>query len=393
MSKATILYKKKTPKLQYGASTGAFNLNKFNTTLKTLNQSVDPLKDVNIKANAFKNVYGSGLNNKINPVDTATNWKPDAPQLVSGSQGLGSNLTDYSKLLKQNTEKTVKGMDTAGTEIKDVLDSSGKSKMGSFMGSAGGQAAVQGVAMIGGAIAAGMDDGRAETYTGKEMGADIGNSMLQGAAAGAMFGPWGAAAGAVIGGATALIGAKKKKKEAKKAQFRLDNNALTQRNSMRRNEIMTNNSQTSANASNILGFDIYNKPGGYGIAKRGGIISPSTLLIVKTLYKRKKKGPVFKKGGKLSHGTNVIPNGVTHEEKNSLGDKGLPVVKCDEKVCVKEYEIEKEELILALDTSEKVDKLVKEKKHKQLGTFLTAQLFNNTHSFSDKYIEFNKLAG
>lgn len=69
----------------------------------------------------------------------------------------------------------------------------------------------------------------------------------------------------------------------------------------------------------------------------------------------------------------------------------MPVVKCTKKVCVKEYEIEKEELILALDVSLKINQLAKDDKLEQLGMFLTGQIYNNTHSFSDAYMEFNKL--
>ena len=54
---------------------------------------------------------------------------------------------------------------------------------------------------------------------------------------------------------------------------------------------------------------------------------------------------MLKKGGPIKEYENIIPNGVLHEEENSLGDKGMPVVKCVSNVCTKKYEIEKEELI------------------------------------------------
>lgn len=87
----------------------------------------------------------------------------------------------------------------------------------------------------------------------------------------------------------------------------------------------------------------------------------------------------------------MIPNGVLHEEDNSLGDKGMPVVKCDKNACTKEYEIEKDELILSLDASLKLNELAEEGKIEELGDFMTDQIFNNTHSFTESFVEFNKL--
>ena len=90
---------------------------------------------------------------------------------------------------------------------------------------------------------------------------------------------------------------------------------------------------------------------------------------------------------------NVVPNGVLHEEENDLGDKGMPVVKCDteKKVCEKKYEIEKDELILTLSTTKRAEELAKGGKLKELGEFLATQLLTNTHSFTEKFGELNKL--
>lgn len=82
-----------------------------------------------------------------------------------------------------------------------------------------------------------------------------------------------------------------------------------------------------------------------------------------------------------------------HEENNDLGDKGMPVVKCDmaKNVCEKKYEIEKEELILTLDTTKTAEELAEGGKLKELGEFLIDELLDNTHSFTDKFTELNKL--
>lgn len=101
--------------------------------------------------------------------------------------------------------------------------------------------------------------------------------------------------------------------------------------------------------------------------------------------------PRFKKGGSIKPSENVIPNGVLHEEFNQLGDKGMPVVKCSMKgkKCEKQYEIEKDEMILTLRTTKKIEKLVKQGKLDELGKFVKDQILGNTHSFTDKFEELN----
>jgi len=88
-----------------------------------------------------------------------------------------------------------------------------------------------------------------------------------------------------------------------------------------------------------------------------------------------------------------VPNGVLHEEFNELGDKGMPVVTCDmdKQVCEKKYEIEKDELILTKSTTKTAEELSKGGKLKELGEFMTLQLLANTHSFTDKFSDLNKL--
>lgn len=102
--------------------------------------------------------------------------------------------------------------------------------------------------------------------------------------------------------------------------------------------------------------------------------------------------PKFKKGGSIKPTENIIPNGVLHEEFNKLGDKGMPVVKCNLKdnSCKKQYEIEKDEMILTLKTTKKIESLVDKENHKELGKFLKKQILSNTHSYTDKFQDLNK---
>jgi len=100
----------------------------------------------------------------------------------------------------------------------------------------------------------------------------------------------------------------------------------------------------------------------------------------------------LKKGGAIKPTENVIPNGVLHEEFNDIGDKGMPVVKCNLKdnSCQKQYEIEKDEMILTLKTTKRIENLADKKKHKELGKFVKDQILKNTHSFTDKFKDLNK---
>ena len=99
----------------------------------------------------------------------------------------------------------------------------------------------------------------------------------------------------------------------------------------------------------------------------------------------------FKRGGVIKSTENIIPNGVRHEEKNELGDKGMPVVSCGSslKSCTKKYEIERDELIFTLASSSKVEKLIKAGKIEELGDFVKNQILHNTHSFTTKFNELN----
>ena len=175
-----------------------------------------------------------------------------------------------------------------------------------------------------------------------------------------------------------LLGRKKKKRAAARASKRQIDSLNAQQRAERKAELQTG-ADTSVNAPAPTAYGA-SQPSTYGVARKGGV-----------LYSKKKvlATPMLKKGGPIKEYENIIPNGVLHEEENSLGDKGMPVVKCVSNVCTKKYEIEKEELIFTLDTTKKVEQLAKSKNHKALGEYVKEQLLDNTHSFSDKFSELN----
>jgi hypothetical protein len=67
----------------------------------------------------------------------------------------------------------------------------------------------------------------------------------------------------------------------------------------------------------------------------------------------------------------------------------MPVVKCKSGTCTKKYEIEKDEMIFTLNTTKKVENLVKAKDYTGLGKFVKDQVLSNTHSYTDKFDDLN----
>lgn len=107
---------------------------------------------------------------------------------------------------------------------------------------------------------------------------------------------------------------------------------------------------------------------------------------------KKKSVKIFKRGGKFDHPdkTNVIVTGSRHHEQNALGDKGVPVIdKKGEKI----FEVEKGELILTKDATEKIETLFEtykkvevdeNKAHdvlKKLGTYFTEEMKENLYNY------------
>lgn len=257
---------------------------------------------------------------------------------------------------------------------------------------------------IGGSALKGVSTGAAVAGTVAAAGAAIapvttaaitgGAAALTGAAAGSVVPIIGTAVGLVVGAIVGIAASKKAKKKAAKAKKAQDiqyaNQQSTERvrqNSIRDTELI----QSIPNTSSVKngGENTYS---GYRVARRGGTFH-FTLKTDFSNYKQEEKAPLppkkFKRGGSIKATENIIPNGVLHEEKNKLGDKGMPVVKCNNNSCVKKYEIERDEMIFTLATTKEVERLIKQKDFKKLGLFVKTQVLDNTHSFTDKYADLN----
>ena len=338
-----------------------------------------------------------------NPFSTSMNTLNTTPNKGLLYSGAG----DYSKKFAASTATSTAASSVGGkggSEFTDPLKE----------GDAGKNAAATtaGIGLVSNALTANTYEGTKDPtrYTREDGKNDLKKSTSKGLTAGASLG---ATVGTAMGATTAtaigsslgisaslaagvavpvigavvvglgfaiasLLGRKKKKRAAARASKRQIDSLNAQQRAERKAELQTG-ADTSVNAPAPTAYGA-SQPSTYGVARKGGV-----------LYSKKKvlATPMLKKGGPIKEYENIIPNGVLHEEENSLGDKGMPVVKCVSNVCTKKYEIEKEELIFTLDTTKKVEQLAKSKNHKALGEYVKEQLLDNTHSFSDKFSELN----
>lgn len=278
------------------------------------------------------------------------------------------------------------------------------SKFSSFVSSknmSSGASAGIGMAanLAGGFIGSKTGDNDITTYTGKEAFGDIASKSVT------AFGTTLAATGnPIIAGGTALVvGAiesfkiKGRKEEADK-HLAIE----TSGNSNKKDAVgrKADSNQDSTVLKGLVPTKYKQNSGqqyGYNtvMTRRGGKFAPVVFTESSgrnslRVFNPDAAPPVkFKRGGRIKETENIIPNGVLHEEKNSLGDKGMPVVKCKEDVCEKQYEIEKDEMILTLVATKKMEVLAKGNKFKELGDFVKREILQNTHSFTQKYKELN----
>jgi hypothetical protein len=122
-------------------------------------------------------------------------------------------------------------------------------------------------------------------------------------------------------------------------------------------------------------------------AKEGGKLDGTkdpyiltTLHFVDSELSRRKKETILRSGGSV----NIIPKGVTHEEKNKLGDNGIPIVSGKEKKKIAEIELN--ELVLHKEISERIEQLTEDHKKDpenedillELGRLMQSEILNNT---------------
>ena len=346
-----------------------------------------------------------------NPFSTSMNTLNTNPNKGLLYSGAG----DYSKKFAASTATSTAASTATSTATSNIEDKGGSEFTDPLKeGNAGKNAAATtaGIGLVSNALTANTYEGPKDPtrYTREDGKNDLKKSTSKGLTTGASLG---ATVGTAMGATTAtaigsslgisaslaagvavpvigavvvglgfaiasLLGRKKKKRAAARASERQIASLNAQQRAERKAELQTG-TDTSVNAPTPTAYGA-SQPSTYGVARKGGV-----------LYSKKKvlATPMLKKGGPIKEYENIIPNGVLHEEENSLGDKGMPVVKCVSNVCTKKYEIEKEELIFTLDTTKKVEQLAKSKNHKALGEYVKEQLLDNTHSFSDKFSELN----
>lgn len=364
----------------------------YNLLYTKKNKSPGLSTKLDIGAQSGKDIFNNMLDKSVNHAG----WQKRQAESTSsvsaikpkGAQDAPKKSKDPMDVASAVDPKAVK---SAADSFKKGSTATGGEKASSAVGATAGVAAA-GMEMGANAIEekAGIDydDIDKEINEGGMAGAGAlsgaGKGLAMGAAIGSVFpGPGtaiGAAAGAVIGGA---VGFFKGRKEGKEAQ--IERTKLLKRRSGAQRE---QKKGLVADKSNKLMSSVGNS---YAGMKFGGKFYMSKVSFKLTedigpITKRKFVSlPKFKRGGKITNDNNIVPNGVSHEEKNDLGTKGMPVIKCGKASCEKMYEIESDELILTLATTSEIEKLVKGGNTKKLGKFVMDELLNNTHAYSDNY--------
>jgi len=126
---------------------------------------------------------------------------------------------------------------------------------------------------------------------------------------------------------------------------------------------------------------------GYGFASGGQKLKVQRVM--SKFDKKKHIIPRFKAGGSM----HVIPKGKLHKENNNLGekDKGIPVVDDSGQ---KVFELEKEELIINLETTQELEGYVAKYNETkddavlvQIGKRLAEEIATNTEDKSEKFVE------
>jgi hypothetical protein len=365
-----LLYKKKIPKAQWG--------NILTDTTKAMSGQIagaNWLAGLNKRGRYGNSVFGGWTRGSTyDSTDVGLNPGKDYVE-TSADTGIkgGIDTSKETKPSKWMQMQGSKGMQTANSVV------------GATAGIASGIGTVAAEKMK---SDAGVDyeDIDKEIDEGKMKGAGALSGASKGLAMGASIGSAipgvgtaiGAAAGFVIGGITGLVKGGNEAYEAQKKRKKL----------IKKRSIatMAENQSMLADKSTKLIDAAATRYGGSKVLRNGGkVIIASYTYIPSGNTTINKKSRIFKRGGIVDGSTNIIPNGVSHEEKNKLGTKGMPIIKCKKKSCEKIYEIESDELILTKEVTNKVEELSKNKNFDALGKFLEKQLLDNTHSYTDKY--------
>jgi len=201
------------------------------------------------------------------------------------------------------------------------------------------------------------------------------------ALSGSQFGPWGAAAGAAAGIAIGVkdwvMAGKAEDKENKQLAV------ANQQGTDNFNSTLGSNLDQRAAAEN---GDFFENSMGTLMSKEGGTIPGLGMEIfmakLKETRKQERVSEMFRAGGAM----NVIPKGVTHEEKNKLGDQGIPVVVKTKGGMKKIAEIERDEIIFAKGVTDELEEATKRytKNPKDidnllaLGKMIKEEILNNT---------------
>lgn len=335
--------------------------------------------------------------------DDSIRYEPDAEDIkyeANKNRGLSTGLGLGAAAMKAHAGYSrSRDKDFSGTEsvIQGGLDT-GSTGMMNYAQSTGAMSGMQGGAFSLGAAATDAIGTDMSSHGKEEAGGAL-SGAGKGAAMGAALGSVvpgigtavGAVAGGIVGGVSGLIGGSAKRKE-RLARQKKEREARALRDEQK------NRMQLEAEMANEA--RMYDAQGRrIGLAKQG-IKVHSPFIIPKAKHDFFTSKPIeepkniskFKRGGKTGVlKDNIIAAGPTHGQKNCTGvkgDKGLAIVANGEK----EYEIEKEELILNLKATEQAERICKRYKRDKedkhlvaLGKLMNRELLNNTYDYTKKF--------
>jgi hypothetical protein len=256
--------------------------------------------------------------------------------------GAGSKSSNYRKAYGgylKNLPKYANGIITT--------DAAGNTAFGS---SIGGNAGASAIASTAGTLMSLMPDKTVRDSDGNLIGTrpstgeSVGSEALKYASMGAAFGPYGAAAGALVGGTIGLVQANKQKQELEKARLEAEGRKMISEEAYgnKYEDFLSSDFQTNTKSFYEMGgySDFANYPttslplmSAPNTAKRrsisrfvnGGFAEPNSEIETNELVQTNGEYPMANDGGMLNQANSntYIADGQTHEQMNANGTTGI----------------------------------------------------------------------
>ena len=218
-----------------------------------------------------------------------------------------------------------------------------------------------------------IDPNKEGLNTGLSQGLSLGMAGLK--TGNPLLAAGGLAAGSLLGLMAKWKAKKQKLKQDTKFESDFHDQTLAHKESIDRNLRMN----AAATGDDTYATNYYqNNANNLYMEKGGKLLVDITMARVKKEMMRRKEERIMRSGGSI----NIIPRGVTHAQKNKMGDNGIPIISNNK---MKLAEIEMNELLINSESSKEIEELsdkykkTGDKKYlNQLGRLLKSEITNNT---------------